>query len=197
MPRPAKGPRLGGGPAHEKKILANLASSLILHKKIQTTEHKAKRLSPYADRLVTFAKRGDLHSRRRALALIGNKEAVHILFTEIAPQVEDREGGYTRIVKLGNRKGDNAPIALIELVLEPVVKKAKAKPAAKKEAVVEEAPAEVEETVETPEEEEAPAEEAEAAAAEVTEAAETAEDASEEAPEAAEEEEGKTAEADA
>lgn len=126
MPKPAKGPRLGGGPAHERKILANLASSLILHKSIKTTEHKAKRLQPYADRLVTFAKRGDLHARRRAIALIGNKEAVHILFTEIAPLVEDREGGYTRIIKLGNRKGDNAPIAQIELVLEPVVKKARA-----------------------------------------------------------------------
>lgn len=184
MPRPAKGPRLGGGPAHEKKILANLAASLILHKQIQTTEHKAKRLSPYADRLVTFAKRGDLHSRRRAIALIGNKEAVHILFTEIAPQMVDREGGYTRIVKLGNRKGDNAPIAMIEYVLEPVVKKVKAKP-----AVQEEAPAEEPVTEEVVEEVEQDAAETEAA----EDVTETTEASVEEATEEAAAEEGKDA----
>ncbi|MGB3414446.1 MAG: 50S ribosomal protein L17 [Microbacteriaceae bacterium] len=146
MPQPAKGPRLGGGAAHERLMLANLASALFIHKSIKTTEHKAKRLRPVAERLVTFAKRGDLHARRRAIAYLGNKEAVHILFTEIAPQVEDREGGYTRIIKLGYRKGDNAPIAAIELVLEPVVKKTRAsKPAQKAESVV---AAPVEETVE-------------------------------------------------
>ena len=130
MPTPTKGPRLGGGPAHERLLLANLAAALFTHKSIKTTETKAKRLRPLAERLITFAKRGDLHARRRVLAVIGNKEVVHILFTEIAPLVAEREGGYTRITKLGNRKGDNAPMAQIELVLEPVVKKPSAKKAA-------------------------------------------------------------------
>ena len=124
MPAPTKGPRLGGGPAHERLMLANLAAALFTHKSIQTTETKAKRLRPFAERLVTFAKRGDLHARRRVIQVLrNNKEAVHILFTEIAPQVSEREGGYTRITKLGYRKGDNAPMAAIELILEPVVKK--------------------------------------------------------------------------
>ena len=143
MPKPTKGPRLGGGPAHERLMLANLAAALFTHKRITTTETKAKRLRPLAERLVTFAKRGDLHARRRVLAVIGDKSVVHELFAIIAPQVADREGGYTRITKIGNRKGDNAPMAVIELVLEPVTpKKRAAAPAA------DEAPAE--ETVETP-----------------------------------------------
>jgi large subunit ribosomal protein L17 len=125
MPKPNKGPRLGGGPAHERLLLANLASALFLHKSIKTTETKAKRLRPLAERMVTFAKRGDLHARRRVLSILGNKEAVHVLFAEIAPLVAEREGGYTRITKVGNRKGDNAPMAVIELVLEPVAPKAK------------------------------------------------------------------------
>ena len=130
MHTPTKGPRLGGGPAHERLMLANMSVSLFTHKSIKTTETKAKRLRPVAERLITFAKRGDLHARRRALAILRNKEAVHILFAEIAPLVAEREGGYTRITKLGYRKGDNAPLAQIELVLEPVNKKpAKAKPA--------------------------------------------------------------------
>src|SRR5215207_3968818 len=123
MPKPTKGPRLGGGPAHERLLLANLAAALFTHKSIQTTETKAKRLRPLAERLITFAKRGDLHARRRVLTVIHDKGVVHELFTEIAPQVADREGGYTRIVKTGYRKGDNAPMAVIELVLEPVSKK--------------------------------------------------------------------------
>jgi large subunit ribosomal protein L17 len=123
MPKPTKGPRLGGGPAHERLLLANLAAALFTHKSIKTTETKAKRLRPIAERLITFAKRGDLHARRRVLAVIGDKGVVHELFTEIAPLVADREGGYTRITKLGYRKGDNAPMAQIELVLEPVAKK--------------------------------------------------------------------------
>lgn len=123
MPRPTKGPRLGGGPAHERLLLANLAAALFTHKAITTTETKAKRLRPVAERLVTFAKRGDLHARRRVLAVIGDKGVVHELFAEIAPLVAEREGGYTRITKLGFRKGDNAPMARIELVLEPVQKK--------------------------------------------------------------------------
>jgi len=125
MPKPTKGPRLGGGPAHERLLLANLAAALFTHKSITTTETKAKRLRPLAERLITFGKRGDLHARRRVLAVIGDKEVVHVLFTEIAPLVADREGGYTRITKIGNRKGDNAPMAVIELVLEPVQPKAK------------------------------------------------------------------------
>jgi large subunit ribosomal protein L17 len=152
MPKPTKGPRLGGGPAHERLLLANLAAALYTHERITTTETKAKRLRPLAERLITFAKRGDLHARRRVLAVIGDKSVVHKLFTEIAPQVADREGGYTRITKIGNRKGDNAPMAVIELVLEPVTPKQRAtKPAAApaadeaptEEPVVEERPAEV------------------------------------------------------
>ena len=138
MPKPTKGPRLGGGPAHERLMLANLAAQLYTHKRITTTETKAKRLRPLAERLITFAKRGDLHARRRVLTVIGDKSVVHTLFTEIAPLVADREGGYTRITKIGNRKGDNAPMAVIELVLEPVVKKPSNKKAAVKAAPVEE-----------------------------------------------------------
>ncbi|WP_154606010.1 50S ribosomal protein L17 [Arthrobacter sp. AQ5-05] len=150
MPTPAKGPRLGGGAAHERLMLANLSAALFEHKRITTTLTKAKRLSPYAERLVTFAKRGDLSSRRRVLGLISNKGIVHELFTDIAKAVENRDGGYTRITKIGNRKGDNAPMAVIELVLEPV----SAKQAVVKEATaaaVKAAPVEasVEEVVET------------------------------------------------
>ena len=116
MPTPTKGPRLGGGPAHERQILANLAQALFEHGRITTTETKAKRLRPYAERLVTFAKRGDLASRRRAMGIIPSKSVVHVLFTEIGPGFAEREGGYTRITKIGARKGDNAPMAVIELV---------------------------------------------------------------------------------
>ncbi|MGY2745463.1 50S ribosomal protein L17, sunset domain variant [Arthrobacter sp. UYCu723] len=149
MPTPAKGPRLGGGAAHERLMLANLSAALFEHKRITTTVTKAKRLKPYAERLVTFAKRGDLASRRRVLGLISNKGIVHELFTDIAQAVENRDGGYTRITKIGNRKGDNAPMAVIELVLEPVSAKqavvAEAtKAAAKAAPVAEEAPAEAE-----------------------------------------------------
>ena len=152
MPQPTKGPRLGGGPAHERLLLANLAAALFTHKSIQTTETKAKRLRPLAERLITFAKRGDLHARRRVLATISDKGVVHELFTEIAPQMAERAGGYTRIIKTGYRKGDNAPMAVIELVLEPMSKKpasskksaarADVKPVAKvEEAPADEAPA--------------------------------------------------------
>jgi large subunit ribosomal protein L17 len=125
MAAPTKGPRLGGGPAHERLMLANLAASLITHKSIKTTETKAKRMRPLVERMITFAKRGDLHARRRVLATIGDKTVVHELFTEVAPLVADREGGYTRITKLGFRKGDNASMVQIELVLEPVSPKPK------------------------------------------------------------------------
>ena len=146
MPTPTKGPRLGGGPAHERLMLANLAAALITHKSIKTTETKAKRLRPVVERLVTFAKRGDLHARRRVLAKISDKTVVHELFTVVAPLVAEREGGYTRITKLGFRKGDNASMVQIELVLEPVNAKPKAavskKAPAKAAAPVEETPVE-------------------------------------------------------
>jgi large subunit ribosomal protein L17 len=125
MPTPTKGPRLGGGPAHERLMLNNMATSLFKHKRIVTTETKAKRLRPVAERLVTFAKRGDLHARRRVMQQILDKGVVHELFAEIAPLVAERQGGYTRITKLGYRKGDNAPMAVIELVLEAVNPKPK------------------------------------------------------------------------
>ena len=147
MPKPTKGPRLGGGPAHERLLLANLAAALFTHKSIKTTETKAKRLRPIAERLITFAKRGDLHARRRVLAVIGDKSVVHELFTEIAPLMAEREGGYTRITKIGYRKGDNAPMAQIELVLEPVVKKTKPAKAAKPDAPAAAPVVEDEETV--------------------------------------------------
>ena len=191
MPRPTKGPRLGGGAAHERLMLANLATALFTHGRIQTTETKAKRLRPLAERMVTFAKRGDLHARRKVMTVIRDKSAVHKLFMEIAPQVDKREGGYTRIVKTGYRKGDNAPMAVIELVLEPVnpkPKTKKAKPEAEKPAAKPVVADEVEETTEAPEaiEEtteavEAPVEETEATDAPAQEA--TADEApAEEAP---------------
>ena len=205
MPRPTKGPRLGGGPAHERLMLNNLASSLFIHKAITTTQTKAKRMQPVAEKLVSLAKRGDLHARRQTMADITDKNVVHELFANIAPLVQDRNGGYTRITKLGFRKGDNAPMALIELVLEPVVAKparAKAKlanavkataAAVVAEEVVEEVAAEevvaeapVEEVVEAPVEEvvaeevvEAPVEEVVEAAAEEAEVAEAAAEAPE------------------
>jgi large subunit ribosomal protein L17 len=127
MPTPTKGPRLGGGPAHERLLLANLATALFEHGRIQTTEAKAKRLRPLAEQLITKAKRGDLQNRRRVLRIIRDRGVVHTLFTEIAPRYEARNGGYTRIVKVAARKGDNAPMAVIELV-EELVAPAPAKP---------------------------------------------------------------------
>lgn len=127
MPKPTKGPRLGGSPAHERIILANLASQLFEHGRITTTEAKAKRVRPLAEKLITKAKRGDLHSRRVVLQTITDKGVVHVLFTEIAPKMADRDGGYTRITKIGNRQGDNAPMAIIEVVSETVEESRKAK----------------------------------------------------------------------
>jgi large subunit ribosomal protein L17 len=118
MPTPTKGPRLGSGPAHERLMLANLATSLFEHDRITTTEAKAKRLRPLAERLITFAKRGDLHARRQVMTVIRDKDVVHKLFAEIGPKFKTRPGGYTRIVKTVPRKGDNAPMAIIELVEE-------------------------------------------------------------------------------
>ena len=119
MPTPTKGPRMGGSPAHERHMLANLATSLLEHGRIATTESKAKRLRPYVEKLITFGKRGDLHARRQVLKVIRDTSVVHTLFDEIGPRYENRPGGYTRIVKTGPRKGDNAPMAIIELV-EPL-----------------------------------------------------------------------------
>lgn len=121
MPTPTKGKRLGGSPAHEKLMLANLASSLFEHGRITTTETKARRLRPYAERLITKARRGDLHARRQVMKVIRDKGVVHVLFTEIGPRFGSRPGGYTRITKIGPRKGDNAPMAVIELVSEEYV----------------------------------------------------------------------------
>jgi large subunit ribosomal protein L17 len=160
MPTPTKGPRLGGGPAHERLLLANLATQLFTHRSITTTEAKAKRVRPLAERLITFAKRGDLAARRRVLTVVRDKSVVHELFTEIAPVMAERQGGYTRITKIGPRKGDNAPMAVIELVLEPLsakkstvaeaeaATKRAAKKAPAKKAAAAEAPA-AEETVAT------------------------------------------------
>ena len=116
MPKPAKGPRLGSGPSHERLMLANLATALFEHGRIRTTETKARRLRPVAERLITFAKRGDLHARRQVLSVVRDKQVVTTLFDEIGPRYAERFGGYTRIVKLGPRKGDNAPMAIVELV---------------------------------------------------------------------------------
>jgi large subunit ribosomal protein L17 len=158
MPTPTKGPRLGGGPAHERHILANLVTSLFEHDSITTTESKAKRLRPLAERLITFAKRGDLHARRRVMTVVRDKGVVHRLFVEVAPDMADRQGGYTRITKIGPRKGDNAPMAVIELVREPVARKATVKEAegatkraAKESAAADEAKAADTEAVESEE----------------------------------------------
>ena len=190
MPTPTKGPRLGGGPAHERLMLANLATALFEHGRITTTEAKAKRLRPLAERLITFAKRGDLAARRRVLTVVRDKDVVHVLFTEIGPRYQTRQGGYTRIVKVGPRKGDNAPMAVIELV-EPLAEQAVAeatgatKRAAKEKAAKEAAPQQT-----------APAETAAAAAAADAAVEETVEDAVEETVDVADVEAAAAAEAD-
>jgi large subunit ribosomal protein L17 len=197
MPTPTKGPRLGGGPAHERLMLNNMATSLFMHKRIVTTETKAKRLRPIAERLVTFAKRGDLHARRRVMQQILDKSVVHSLFTEIAPLVADRQGGYTRITKLGFRKGDNAPMAVIELVLEQVNPKPKANKIKLVNNIATTAAVEaVEEIVEDVVVDEAVAEEVVAEAVEVVAEAPVEEAAAEEAPAAEVAEEAPAAEAE-
>lgn len=161
MPRPTKGARMGGSAAHERLILANLATALFEHGRITTTEARARRLRPVAERLVTFAKKGDLHARRRVLTVIRNKDVVHTLFTEIGPRFEHRQGGYTRIIKIGPRKGDNAPMAVIELC-EPLAEAVVREATAATKAAATPAPEVVESTesevVETAEELEAVAE---------------------------------------
>jgi len=191
MPTPKKGARLGGSPAHQKQIVANLATSLFEHGRVTTTEAKARVLRPVAERLITKAKKGDLHNRRQVLSTIRDKGVVHTLFTEIGPHFAERPGGYTRITKLGPRKGDNAPMAVIELVTEeysPQAKEAPAKKSAAKKSAAKKAPAKkaaaeqpaAEEQAETPAEEEAeaPAEASEEAtpAAEAQASEETSEE---------------------
>jgi len=159
MPTPTKGPRLGGSSAHQRHILSNLATALFEHGRITTTEAKARRLRPVAERLITFAKRGDLHARRQVLTVVSDKGIVHSLFTEIGPGFAERNGGYTRITKIGPRKGDNAPMAVIELVREEVSSRPRRRVRRpRQEAPATEAPAT--ETAEAPEtaEDTAPAE---------------------------------------
>ncbi len=129
MPTPTKGPRLGGSSAHQKHILANLATALFEHGKITTTEARARRLRPLAERLITYAKRGDLHARRQVLTVVTDRGVVHTLFTEIGPSFSARDGGYTRITKIGSRKGDNAALAVIELIREEAESRPRRRPA--------------------------------------------------------------------
>ncbi|MBJ7401166.1 50S ribosomal protein L17 [Mycolicibacterium sp.] len=189
MPKPTRGPRLGGSSSHQKALLANLAASLFEHGRIKTTEPKARALRPYAEKLITHAKKGTLHNRREVMKKIRDKDVVHALFAEIGPFFADREGGYTRIIKVEARKGDNAPMAVIELVREKTVTseadraRRTANKAAKKAAEAAQAPIEpeAEDTVEEPEDtlEEIEAEDAGIADAEVAEVAEVAEEQSE------------------
>jgi large subunit ribosomal protein L17 len=191
MPKPKKGPRLGGSPSHQRLIVSNLATQLFQHGRITTTEAKARVLRPVAEKLITKAKRGDLHNRREVLKTVRDKSVVHVLFTEIAPTFAERPGGYTRITKIGPRKGDNAPMAVIELVTEayepkaakPATKTAKkAAPAKAAQAPVDEAPDREAPDQETPVDEapdretpaeETPDQESEATAADETESAES------------------------
>ena len=177
MPKPTKGPRLGGSPSHERIMLANLACALFENESVTTTEARAKRLQPLAEKLITKARRGDSHARRQVLSKLRNKAIVAKLFEEIAPAIDkDREGGCTRIVKMGYRKGDNAPLAEISLVLEGVEKKKKAKPAAPKKAAAKPEEAKPEATEETESAAADTAEETPAPVKEQVEAEETAEE---------------------
>ena len=193
MPKPKKGKRLGGSPAHQRLILANLVTALFEHGRITTTEAKARMLRPFAEKLITKAKRGDIHNRREVLKTIRDKGVVHVLFTEIAPTFAERPGGYTRITKIGPRKGDNAPMAVIELVTEAYSPKAAsskktaaaAAPVAEEPAVEEPAVEETEvvetadtETADAAEATEAPAEETTEAEAEATDEAPAEDDSS-------------------
>ena len=178
MPTPKKGPRLGGSPSHQRLILSNLATQLFEHGRITTTEAKARTLRPLAERLITKAKKGDLHNRRVVLKTVRDKSVVHTLFTEIAPQMAERPGGYTRITKIGPRKGDNAPMAVIELVTEAYSPKPKTAKAARTgssgqapAAPAAEETTEVEETTDAPEATEAESTETEAPEAEAEETA--------------------------
>ena len=157
MPTPTKGARMGGSAAHQRHLLSNLATALFEHGKITTTEARARRLRPYAERLITFAKRGDLSARRQVLTVVTDKSVVHTLFTEIGPQFATREGGYTRITKIGPRKGDNAPLAVIELIQEEAEAKPRRRRARRSQPAARPAA-----SAATPETTEAPADEADA-----------------------------------
>jgi large subunit ribosomal protein L17 len=184
MPTPTKGHRLGGSPAHERHILANLATALFQHGRITTTEAKARRLRPVAERLITFAKRGDLHARRHVLTVVTDKGVVHQLFTEIAPEFSERDGGYTRITKIGPRKGDNAAMAVIELVRgEPVAAKPRRRARrAAAEATTAAAPAAATTAAEAEADEAAEASAAEATEAEEADEVQDVDDVADEAP---------------
>jgi large subunit ribosomal protein L17 len=188
MPKPTKGPRLGGSSSHQKALLANLATSLFEHGRIKTTEPKARALRPYAEKLITHAKKGTLHNRREVMKKIRDKDVVHALFAEIGPFFADREGGYTRIIKVEARKGDNAPMAVIELVREKTVTseadraRRAANKAAKKAAEAAQAPIKPEAEDTVPEAEETPIEQIEAEDAGIADA-QTAEAAEEQAAE--------------
>ena len=201
MPAPAKGRRLGGSPAHQRHMMANLATALFEHGRITTTEARARRLRPVAERLITFAKRGDLHARRQVLTTVTDRDVVHMLFTDIAPTFASRDGGYTRITKIGPRKGDNAAMAVIELVPEEVEARPsrrrrarRAQPAARPQA--EAAAAETAEAEDAEAEDSAAQDtEAEDSVAEDTEAEDTAtEDTAAEAEDSAAEPDDQTAE---
>jgi large subunit ribosomal protein L17 len=185
MPTPTKGPRLGGSSAHQRHILSNLATALFEHGRITTTEAKARRLRPVAERLITFAKRGDLHARRQVLTVVSDKGIVHSLFTEIGPGFAERNGGYTRITKIGPRKGDNAPMAVIELVREEV----SSRPRRRVRRPRQEAPATEAPATETAETTEATAEDTTPAEAEAV----TEDTTADEAPEAEEKDEEQSA----
>ncbi len=150
MPTPTKGARMGGSAAHQRHLLSNLATALFEHGKITTTEARARRLRPYAERLITFAKRGDLSARRQVLTVVTDKSVVHTLFTEIGPQFATREGGYTRITKIGPRKGDNAPLAVIELIQEEAEAKPRRRRARRSQPAARPAAPEAAETTEAP-----------------------------------------------
>ncbi len=177
MPKPTKGPRLGGSSSHQKALLANLATSLFTHGRIKTTEPKARALRPYAEKLITHAKKGTLHNRREVLKKIRDKDVVHSLFAEIAPHFADRNGGYTRIIKVEARQGDNAPMAVIELVREKTVTSEadRARRAGAKAAKAEKAEKPAEKPAEAEAEKAEKVEEPAAEAAESTEAAEAGE----------------------
>ncbi len=175
MPTPTKGARMGGSAAHQRHLLSNLATALFEHGKITTTEARARRLRPYAERLITFAKRGDLSARRQVLSVVTDKSVVHTLFTEIGPQFATREGGYTRITKIGPRKGDNAPLAVIELVQEEAEAKPRRRRARRSQPAARPAASAAAETTEAPADEADADVTAEAPDADVTdEAAESA-----------------------
>jgi large subunit ribosomal protein L17 len=186
MPTPTRGTRLGGSSAHQRHILANLATALFEHGKITTTEAKARRLRPYAERLITFAKRGDLHARREVLTVVTDKGVVHTLFTEIGPRFATRQGGYTRITKIGPRKGDNAPLAVIELVEEEATAATAAPSRRRRPRRAQPAPARAAQPTPAPAAEEtAPADDETAEVAEDTAAADASADTAEDADDAA------------